>query len=292
MRSNHKIYIHKLCLSAILLTAIFIQSCVKDVENPPQSEPKLVVTSFITPNDSIKVRVTKSTPINYNTPTNGWDTNIYPHVTDAQVFIQNTSLNNETTIPYNTEEGMFILAPQDFSIEAGEEYMLRVSANGFETVTAITKLPNNAPDVLWYNIASSENEYETVWDITGSIQDFSDQTNYYFVNIAIKSAYFDSWADTTYISTYAFRDYFNDAGKDGEEIGFRTDGYSSSDDAEIIIHVQSTDYNYYQYHKMLDYLDYENPFSEPILLHSNVDGGLGIFASYLSTKIHETDAGD
>lgn len=292
MKNIHESYLSKFGLSAILLMVLLSQSCIKDVENPPQSEPKLVVTSFITPNDSIKVRVTKSTPINYNTPSNDWDTNIYPHVADAQVTIQNTSSNNTTTVPYNPEKDLFTLAPEKFSIETGEEYKLTVIANGFEPVTATTRLPNNAPEVLWYNIEHSENDYETVWNITGAIQDIPNQQNYYFVNIAIRSEFYDSWGDTTFLNTSSFRGYFNDSGKDGQEIGYRTDGYSSSQEAEITIHVQSTDYNYYQYHKTLDYLDYENPFSEPIMLHSNVEGGLGVFASYLSTKIEANGTKD
>jgi hypothetical protein len=43
----------------------------------------------------------------------------------------------------------------------------------------------------------------------------------------------------------------------------------------------NTEKSYYQYHKSLhNYNDSEIPFSEPTLLYTNIEGGLGIFTSY------------
>jgi len=56
----------------------------------------------------------------------------------------------------------------------------------------------------------------------------------------------------------------------------------------LIVEVRKTSYSYYQYRRTLliqemsKYPDFWNGMGNPISLYSNIDGGLGILASYSS----------
>jgi hypothetical protein len=58
-------------------------------------------------------------------------------------------------------------------------------------------------------------------------------------------------------------------------------GWSGPDSAFLRIYLLSTDKPYYDFHKSLENFSLgDSPFSEPSFLYNNVNGGLGIFASY------------
>jgi hypothetical protein len=80
-------------------------------------------------------------------------------------------------------------------------------------------------------------------------------------------------------------EFISDKGRDGERIFFNTTRVSDPsehDSAFLIIYALNTDKEYYTYHKSLEnYSGGENPFREVSPLFSNIEGGLGIFASYV-----------
>lgn len=55
----------------------------------------------------------------------------------------------------------------------------------------------------------------------------------------------------------------------------------------ITLNLHRTDRHYFQYHRTIDQHEMaaDNPFAEPVLVYSNVIGGLGVFASYNSFSI-------
>ena len=100
-------------------------------------------------------------------------------------------------------------------------------------------------------------------------------------------------------------DFINDYKQDGNVLNFQKTGinigYYSEDPNQqsniylprtlshnLSIFVAITDKAYYQYNKSIGSgrrLNDDNPFAEPVLTYSNINGGLGIFAGYNMTKV-------
>lgn len=280
----------------IVFIAIAAVGCIEDVDdvNLPKVDPKLVVTSFISPNDSIKVKVSKSMPVNYNIVSSGWD-HYYQPIPEAVVTITNALTKQSAIIPFDQESGQFVSLPSEFSIEKGQEFTLDVSTPGLTSVFAKTIVPANVPELLSYKLDTINTQSWDMGDgstheshdilITGIVKDIEGEKNYYTIGITMFEEYYDSWNDTTYEYTWYAGGYsFTDKDKDGEELTFRMNIYSSSNKS-LIMNIISSDEHYYRYHKSYYNWDSDNPFSEPSPIYSNVEGGLGVFASYTITTI-------
>jgi hypothetical protein len=266
---------------AIFLLLIFVCfGCLEDVTDLPSTEPKLVVYSFLTPGDTIKVTVTKSIPLIYNYPSTAWE-DYYPPITDATVTIRNSTSSEATTIPYNIYHSCYMLLPSEFEIEKGQEYVLSVSATGLKPVMGSTIVPTDLPNLQWIRIDTVGGSNDPQLRISGSVMDIPNEDNFYCLSVVIWQGYYDDWYDTTYYYQYATREMFSDFGNDGQEIGFRTQVYGEYW-SKMLVFVHSTDENYYKYHKAFYSLSEENPFSEPTPLYTNIQGGLGVFSSYIT----------
>ena len=107
------------------------------------------------------------------------------------------------------------------------------------------------------------------------------------------------------ISQEGNSDFINDYKQDGNVLNFQKTGinlgYYSEDPSQqsnvylpralshnLSIFVAITDKAYYQYNKSIGSgrgLNDDNPFAEPVLTYSNINGGLGIFAGYNMTRV-------
>jgi hypothetical protein len=276
---KHSIYI------IIGLLSMSILSCIDDVDNInlPDSSPKLVVLSFISPGDSIRVSVRPSKPLNYNLPQQGdsWE---FDYVENALVVIKNTSTEADIVIPYDPMLRQYVLSPLVFAIEKGEEYQIEVSAPNFRSVTATTVVPSTLTTVTDLKLDSTN---FSEWGgfsifVSGSINDVPNERNYYSVSSFRYETY--TWEEYTerYLSTYS-RILLTDTDRDGEKVNFRNELYVWENNGEINVLVASVDVHYYKFHKSIENIsDFDNPFSESTHLYSNITGGLGVFASYLT----------
>jgi len=123
---------------AICLTFLF-SACEKEVQLPSQSDPKLVVESYISPQQtSIIVRLSVSRPYYGVAP------KIDPSIgtiSNATVTISDGS--SAVTIPWDGTKKQYILinAQTAFPITAGKTYTLQVAASGYPTLSAQTSIP-------------------------------------------------------------------------------------------------------------------------------------------------------
>jgi len=296
---SYKYNLNQLMVKVFLLLAtLYAWGCVEDVVdvNLPIVNHKMVVTSFITPNDTIRVSVTKSLPINYNisNPYVDWY-HRFPQVENAVVSIRNTNSNSDetTAIPFNQNIGYYTLPPSEFSVEVGEEYELKVVDIEMNTFYARTRIPNSFPEILSLTIdtlGSHSNEYggdETYYDlvVSGVLKDPVGEKNFYLTNVSTYQCYFDWWEDTTYCYHSTIdRSLFTDSGIDGEDISFKFNlSYVYPDEMDNMkLNILTTDDHYYNFHRSLqNNWDGDNPFAEPTPIYSNISGGLGVFSSYL-----------
>lgn len=280
---------------AAIALAVALASCVKDVDNVnlPNTPQKLVVQSFISPGDSIFVTVFASQPINYNIPVDG--NNYYDRAFDtiktATVEITSIDNNSSITVPYNAKQKKYALPPSAFSIEKGNEYELKVIADKFETVSGRTIVPlGNATSKIERIDTLSVDEWGySELMLIGSISDPANVENFY--NTLIYSLKQYTWDENTetYISNFSNM-LVSDSNFDGQPISIRHEFSSYEDDYSSTLSTESevyeVDMHYYKFHKSLEniYDIMDNPFTESSHLYSNIEGGLGVFGSYITIK--------
>jgi len=280
---------------AAVAFAIAFASCIKDVDdvNLPNTPQKLVVQSFISPTDSIFVTVFASQPINYNIPIDGdnYYYNAFDTLKNATVILINIEDNSTIAIPYDSKQKKYALPPNLFAIEKGNEYELRVTANNFEPVSGRTVVPlGNATSNIERIDTVSTNEWGyTEMRLIGTISDPENEDNFYSTLIYSLKQYESSWDETThtFISNFSKR-LISDSNLDGRTISIRHEFSSYDDDYYTNLgtttEVYEVDEHYYRFHYSLEniYDIMDNPFTESSHLYSNIEGGLGVFGSYIT----------
>jgi hypothetical protein len=271
-----------------LVVMIIILSCERDVNDVklPEFKQKLVITSFISPSDSVSYFLVTS------------NKKIYGELnTEEPLGTMKGYLSNGTSEVALDEIGNgFMLTREKMAVEYGRTYRLKISTErGLSSEAACTVPPernfnikadtfsvvHQSPGPVVYTFRSTEFAL-TITDIAG-------EENFYRISGRIIDYFTDPFSGTTYeiINDPGFEEeYFTDEGMDGKEIIQKTNisssaHYYSRDSTFLEIALFNTEKSYYMYHRSLDnYNDGENPFTEVTPVYSNVSGGLGVFTSY------------
>ena len=276
-------------ISKNILIAVFVSliaGCVKDANNIklPETEAKLVVGCFISPQDSmIVVTLTRSNPIfgkNHNS------SRALNNVVDAEVTIFNGT--NTINIPYNNGYLDYEIASSLFPITSGTTYQIKVSTPQNEHLSASCTVPLST-------VSSVDIEVDTLSRTKKVIlkwQDIPNETNYYqAVGFLIISDTFNG--DTTHTPMgWNYNHLANDQDRDGSQLhaDLEYDFYGHYD-SKIIgfgFYLMNTDVEYYKYQKSINNYGGDNPFSEPTPVYSNIKGGLGIFCAFQKFYIRKS----
>ncbi len=318
---------HKLKVSSLLprslktlgflLAGMILVSCedffISEAENVdiPGSEPRLVVNSYISPqNNNVKVHVHRSQPYTL-------DPSHYEDVGDkASVWIGREG-EEMIMIPYNEQNRCFMIDAAVLEIEQGNTYQLKVESEEGEVVTAQCIIPDFTIDNINIVSADIENVYEDPegiwnekifklnWNLTA---EGNNEENFYRSGAFMQRHLFVSDSDTVFILREPFwlergLNYFSDS--EGKTYNFRAEGwhYPITDyyppnhnyDVEneryevthtidsVFVFVYQLEENYYRYHQSVDdyfYFGDDFPFSETVFIHTNIEGGLGTFGGY------------
>ncbi|MCE7058768.1 DUF4249 domain-containing protein [Dyadobacter sp. CY343] len=299
-----------ICIACLSLAAC--ESLVTEIDEAdlPKTESRLVVQSFISPeNQKTLVVVSQSAPLF------GQDIPAALVLSNALVTISNGS--QEAVVPYDSVNMLYAIDKSRFPIEAGKKYTITASdgkrsVNSFCTVPLKVATPksfeidttyssNFANDTLltlkmqWDDIPGERNFYRVraYIDLEYSVAD--DTSPQDFKERRIRNRFNVNWEETV------GRDNFqSDASLDGTVFTsprgtLRLPGitaydfgngnvftvYPKSKIVSVTMEVFNTDEVYYKYHKSLDNArNSDNPFVEPSLVFTNINGGLGCFAAY------------
>lgn len=155
------------------------------------------------------------------------------------------------------------------------------------------------------------NYYNLTKRINITVNDVANEENYYAVAYYTqKIIQYKEYVNEKIVTQYIFNqepgsDFITDYKQDGKilnfvkagiNIGFYNDDPKQQNNTynpktishNLSIFVATTDKAYYQYNKSIGSgrgLNDDNPFAEPVLTYSNINGGLGIFAGYNVTKV-------
>jgi hypothetical protein len=273
-----------------LIATCLLASCEMIAEvDIPKVPSKLVVTSFISPQDTNwQVYVGQTKPIFEKTITS-------EYVKDATVQLSNGS--QTAVIPANPSQyGYYELnikqAP--FLIEAGKTYFLTVSAPDGRQVKAQCTIPISATSVSSIEVVNGSGGIP----FTGTMkwQDSPNETNFYRCFAYTK--YYLSLVGGAWEGYIPNRDYdrklYKDTNRQGANFSWEIDmqaseGYTDKKSRFLFI-LLNTDENYYKYMTTRESASNNegNPFAEPSAVFSNVEGGLGVFAGYQQTRLEVT----
>lgn len=279
-------------ISFSLLFAVLLTGCKDDFFDQvvdvdvPEHTPALAITSEISNTDTILwAYVSNSVGILVQD-------NPAP-ITDAKVELYKNG-NLLEALPH-VEQGFYgWQIPEPLSND-GAEYELRVSKDGFESVSAVQEMP---PQV---DLISATYEKEGTVDLEGyrvdeykiKFQDERSTENYYKVEVTVRRTYDDGAQYENNIYTESFDPsvytidgglYMSDAVFDGDEteVSFYSyeNIYTENPDEEVelsirLVHI--TKEHYFRKVSLYNY-DPENPFAEPTVVFSNVENGHGIFS--------------
>ncbi len=293
-------------LSVIIITMASCQKNATNVKLPP-AKIQLVVQSYISPQDSlIKVYVTESTPVFGQKQQNNWG--IINSLPDAKVEITHNSV--VYTLLYDGNELAFTIDSSHLKIIAGEIYSIKVS-RGSETVTGNCTVP--FPPFSNLSLAKkielkaeldphTKDTLNIFYQLRTYFDDRQSLGDYYRVYISSNSQIWEYLYNTqgnitdSVLSSrqnFAFfekaeQEYVTDVDINGQRIFQNSTIYLSDKrtgnvvSTEITLGIMHADVNYYKYHtSAIGHLNNKgNPFAEPSLVFTNIQGGLGIFAAY------------
>ncbi|WP_026629271.1 DUF4249 domain-containing protein [Dyadobacter alkalitolerans] len=311
MRVITALYINKTLLFLMLMCIGLLCGCenlVNDLDQDklPKVEAKLAVSCYISPQSPLlEAIITESQPIfgpaNYN-PT---------IITNAEVILSDDV--NQVRLVFDDSLQNYVADSSAFKVVAGKTYTLTVN-DGKRFVKAKCTVPFNRVKEMEVSIDKEWAGYET--DSTAwfrlSWEDVKGESNYY----ALRGSYTHEQTmprpdpktgkiePFRYIFTtemIAFeRGVYNDVNLDGIKFtgpkngahisSNRTITYLDEKGAEksleteplirdVRIEVMCIDEHYFKFRRSLENNN-DNPFVEPTLVYTNIEGGLGCFASF------------
>lgn len=306
-----------------LLLTFFLTACeslVRDVDQSdlPQVESKLVVQCFISPQAArINVVVTESIPLFAEPDLKG---GVIPN---AVVKISDGA--REAVIPFDTANQLYSVDKGALPILPGNTYFLSVTngvraVKATCTVPASATVPktyeidtSSSGDIsardtsltvkyTWNDIAGQANYYRVraSLDLEYSIPEGVGPNSGQIIEKRVRNRFNFNWDDTI-----GRNDFRNDVNLDGADfnspigrvklpkpLSYTADdgtAYLSFPKSKIIsvtMEVYNTDEHYFKYHRSVQTRgDSDNPFVEPSLIYTNIEGGLGCFGSYNSGQL-------
>ncbi len=269
-------------LKVLSLFLAFSTGCEKEVKNVrlPQFQQKLVITSFLSPADTVTTIYVTS------------NKSIYGEI-DQQVTTGNLSgtiSDGEKEIGLTQAEGGLEFRNEDLPVVEGKTYKITVNSDkGFSAEASCTvPVKRNLNIEADTTMITEDNPgYGKNYYVSSKIYltDPPGEDNFY--RFICKELIYDMGY---YYYPEKLRligpeeELFSDEGRKGEKILVNTiiaSDSPKSDSTFLVFYILHTDKPYYLFHRSLEnYSGGDNPFSEISPVYSNVTGGLGIVAAF------------
>ena len=269
-------------------------ACEEDATNVdlPKYTPRLVVYAFISPSDTmitVKVSTTR---------------NLFGVQTDypTSVPIQLTFVDGDKQMYFDAAENSTYTLR--YTLEAGKEYTLKGTCKGYPDIKATCRIPALKAPNITIDTTSVLEKFDSPYNGVGyflankvkvNVYDKPNEVNYYNVITRVKFK-----RNEQDIQTYSlcvekkeineepkYNKLFSDNLIDGKSttIYYSISDFNANPSIQYIIvkaTVLEVDAHYYKYHTSLsNYQGGSDPFTEFSPVYSNVEGGYGVFCSYM-----------
>lgn len=287
----------------LIISILTVLSCDDWLDRPvsisdlPQYSPKLLVYSFISPDEPIQVHVERVEPLLYNSakPANADSVQLLP---DAHVLLTDEHTGHSIALQPDAS-GLYVVPEgQQFEVLPGHGYALQVSHAELPTATARTVVPHGNFDIpevvfsatverMWNcNVAVSNNGSDVsafyaflgehyLHQLGDSVWDDKTHTYYHGADTAVRR---QRWADSDglYLSVPAQQRMSVRLKMSARTMLHATD--------TLLVCVRQVDDVYNHYHTSLDQGGGRSVSADPLRVYSNVENGLGVFCSYVSRQ--------
>jgi hypothetical protein len=264
------------------LLSIALVSCEQEADiELPDTAPKLTVSCFISPEqDSVTAFITWSRPV---FSTNNDDRPI----DDLEVSI--TDGSSEAFFQYDFNIGQYVLSLAEYPLALGVEYTLRVKAPTGEEVEARTVIPAELPSIESATLDSSSysNSFgEEINEFTYKTTLLNNSADFQYYRLIYYNE--DVWFPGKEYASIESQSYSDDGSLVNDRLYMEENityyGYNGavSNKRLAVVHCSEA---YYRYHKTLQNQTFGNPFAEPTIVYSNVEGGLGAFGAYRMVEV-------
>lgn len=293
----------------IIICLFLFKGCDRETElEIPYSGDKMVIYSFLSTDQPIKVRLSKSRPL---------DSGLVTYIKDATIKLYENNIHIEDLI-CNYD----YVSPSNFMCKGGTEYTLYIYHKKLGTSKASTEIPTPTPIKVvdtssmnklytWRSLDVHRGREEifllsglrSVLEIKIEINDPPGEKNYYILDVdgppfeaeipepgiySIPFSYdseeemIDGWIVNRNVSpyvTWVYSAYFSDRFFNGKNFIFTI--YVLKEyviNSRIHIKLYTINEEYYNYIKSVQEWEEnkDNPFSEPVIIYSNVVNGMGI----------------
>jgi hypothetical protein len=256
-------------IQSVIAIFIFICfcSCEKDSNvKLPKVEEKLVINCAISPQDGgVAVYVSLSQPI-FNTSTSNEP---FPSITNATVIISSNA--GAWTLPYDSFYKAYMIDTIQLHIKAGTTYTLSVSTPEGKFVKAQTTIPYQNNTLSCTSTPDLKTTNSVI--IHGSWSDPANSADYYEFIVGryyLNNSNNYKWAILT--------DEGNPGGILKKDLDVQY--YAMLNDT-IYAGLYTFSPELYKYYDRINAVyNSGGPFSEPIPMYTNIEGGFGVFGSF------------
>lgn len=284
----------------VMLISLFIMTvaCEKNTTiELGELERELVITSFISPNNkTTEVNVTWSRSL-FGLQKNDI---LFDIITYAKVEIS-TLDGTSVSLPFDEKNQLYSIDADRFPIISGQTYQLKVVLPDGKTATSKCTVPrkiNSSLNIETIDSLKNGSYYELGIDI--GWDDLINQKNYYRIHAFVDQTLVSE--DATILNNFErvkFTnefDVYDDILFENSKIilrnGFYYNYYFGDFEGEIvskkiICYLLNTDENYYNYHNTINSNLEIDFYSEPSLIFSNIEGGIGCFGAYNSFRVEK-----
>lgn len=305
----------RLLIFSLLATALGFGACEAPATlefGGPSNQQQLVVVSNFTPNNAVQVVVSRLRPI--------LEDDAVSYVMNAQVEIYqgDTFLEELELVEPKASNSIPFYSTTQLQPAVNVVYTIRVSAPGYETVTAMSKIPEpirlRSAELDNYQLEelAEEGKWIVSYRLKISFEDPIDQRNFYHISLfqQILNIQWGEAGDTLITSAELRPIFFDPQANSKHQIAHIGGGLLLSDEAfdsalaqydiplrmelkqgeemlgQLFIELRTVSEEYYRYFAALSRQrhSFQSPFSEPVILFDNIDGGQGVFAGYNTVR--------
>jgi len=269
-----------ICLSIFILL-IFLGACEKNIKlEIPTSEDKMVVNALFYTDSLFEVHISKSQFILS-------DNTEAVAVENAQVKLYENRRFEELLTYYSngTYTSTRIIPIQ------GNNYTIEIETTDLKTVRAVSYLPEKI-DITNFEYKIELKNQLQLFACSVEFSDPPQQANYYLLSVFgakknesnfRKAIYIDTHdsivAENEFISeSFIFTDKLIDGKQKRLDFTFSSDVLENMEKYQIVLNSITSDLYLYLKTRERQISNIENPFIEPIEIHSNIQNGLGIFS--------------
>ena len=286
---------NKIILIVVIVTTF---ACTKKATiKLPKAETKLVVTCFISPEDSLISAVVKKSTSKFNSGNSQPTAVSEDDLQNATVIISNSS--NGIVLEYNPNLRFYVAKASQFPIVSGQTYSLSVQTPEGLKANSSTTVPEGKLTAGNFDINYKKNEASALdFSYNLEVNDLPNQINYVGIfdqsKFVIKHSNYNGPLDTVETgsgsgffetdekiskSKYYFTSEFNMTVQSGDSISFF--------DVSISVLNSSKEFHLYNQSAQKSNSSSRNPFSDPVLIYTNITNGFGCFGSYVHSYVNK-----